>query len=165
MSESDINQIIEKLPDDIKEINLSSKHIKKLPNLSRFKNLKILDISNNNITELPILPESIEYLFIYNNKLTNIYKIPNSVKYLYCYFNSLTHLIINENINLTHLYCFGNKLKSIDLPINLQILLCASNEITFLDLDKLKNLKKLNCTNNILSKSQVFPLTVDILYY
>jgi Leucine-rich repeat (LRR) protein len=65
-------------------INVSNKEITNIPNLSLFKNLKTLSLSDNKIEKIPeTLPDSLEELWLYNNKIEKIPdKLPNSLKTL-----------------------------------------------------------------------------------
>ena len=46
--------------------------------------------NNNKLTELPLLPNSLKYLFCYNNKLTELPLLPN-LNNLICDNNQLTN--------------------------------------------------------------------------
>ena len=56
-----IETYLNSLSEDILELNISSKNIKSLPDLTRFKNLKTLNCSNNKLTSLPTLPLALAY--------------------------------------------------------------------------------------------------------
>lgn len=79
--------------------------------------IKILDLSNKNLTELPDLTKNIYSELVYlncsNNGLTSL-KIPKelkSFKSLYCSGNNLESLsIAKECFNIEHIYCHDNKL-------------------------------------------------------
>lgn len=103
--------ILEKFPDDILEIDISN--IKNITSLdfSRFTQLQILNCTNNEITELNNLPDSLIYLTFgkkFNKQVESLPKnlihltfgedfnhpidnLPNSIRYLtfdkYCSFN------------------------------------------------------------------------------
>jgi Leucine-rich repeat (LRR) protein len=75
---------------------------------------------------------------------------------LNCFNNKLTSLKGIENlINLTYLSCSHNKLtslKGIELLVNLKILYCDNNQLTSLkEIENLINLTYLNCSDNQLS--------------
>jgi Leucine-rich repeat (LRR) protein len=71
---TEIETYLNSLSEDILKLNISSKGIKSLPDLTRFKNLEELDCSNNQLTSLPTLPKNLKELYCYNNP---IYKIVN----------------------------------------------------------------------------------------
>jgi Leucine-rich repeat (LRR) protein len=102
-----IEEYINSLPLDTKTINVSSKKLTYLPNLSRFKELKILDVSFNQLTCLPPLSDSIKKLLVNHNQLTELPPLPKSLLQLCCYNNQLTWLP-SLNINITHLFCHNN---------------------------------------------------------
>ena len=110
-------------------IDISSKCIKSLPDLTRFKNLKKLSCSANQITSLPTLPQNLEILYCSNNKLTSLPTLPQNLEILYCYDNELTSLPTLPQ-NLQFLDCSYNKLTLLPtLPQNLKTLYCYSNPI------------------------------------
>ena len=53
----------------ITELDLSSKGLTELPDLSEYINLKYLYCDNNNLTSLPELPKSLKELHCYGNNL------------------------------------------------------------------------------------------------
>ena len=72
--EFNIETYIASLPDDTLNIDISGRGLKVIPDLSRFKNLQHLDCSNNQLTHLPELNESLKSINITN---IEIYDIPN----------------------------------------------------------------------------------------
>jgi len=98
--------------------------------LKDFKVLKLLDISNNKISELKNLPESIIELFCPNNELSFI--------------------SFKDIPNLERLNCNNNKIKSFDNHSNLKILHCVDNKIS--EIPDFNNLTKLYAYNNKISK-------------
>lgn len=92
---------------------------------------KFLDLSDLELTELPILPINL--------------------KYLDCSYNLLKSLPILPN-KLEQLYCNNNNIKKINnLPDTLQNLICDRNDIYELDISRTK-LKKVSCNHNNLTK-------------
>ena len=80
------------LPVKIESIDLSWRDLTILPDLSRFTNLKLLDCSNNQLTSLPPLNNSLVYLDCSWNKLTSLPPLNNSLEYLNCSRNQLNSL-------------------------------------------------------------------------
>ena len=68
-----------------------------------------LYFSNNQLTNLPKLPESLKYLDCANNQLTSLPNLPESLINLYCDNNQLTSLP-NLPESLINLYCVSNNL-------------------------------------------------------
>ena len=60
MTEFNIEDYLNSLPEDIQEIDVDSKEITYLPDLTRFKNLQTLICSNNQLTELPPLNKNLQ---------------------------------------------------------------------------------------------------------
>jgi hypothetical protein len=78
------------LSEDILIIDISGKGITSLPDLTRFKNLQELYCSNNKLTSLHTLAQSLEVLDCSKNKLTLLTTLPENLIELYCYYNQLT---------------------------------------------------------------------------
>ena len=60
-------------------IDLSNKKLKKLPDLTKYTNLKILKCSNNELTELNNLPNTLTELYCDNNQLQKLNNLPNKL--------------------------------------------------------------------------------------
>ncbi len=117
------------LSSHIRSINILNKGITYLPDLSRFKKLKILSCHNNKLTCLPKLPENLEELYCSNNCLISLPELPKNLTILHCYNNQLTYLPELPE-NLKELECFDNQLTCLpELPENLEELYCFSNEL------------------------------------
>ena len=105
----DIETYLNSLPDDTEKINVSSKNINYLPNLTRFKNLKLLCCESNKLTFLPPLNETLQKLYCGYNKLTTLPPLNEKLEILSCGYNKLTTLPpLNEKLEI--LYCNNNKL-------------------------------------------------------
>ena len=115
---------LDSLPEDTEYINILGKFMMYLPDLTRFKNLKILNCSYNKLTSLPPLNENLEILYCHNNKLTYLPNLPKSLITLHCYENKLSNLPDLPD-SLILLNCSENKLISLpDLPKTLKHLYC-----------------------------------------
>ena len=140
---TEIETYLNSLPEDILTIDISCMGIKSLPDLTRFKNLKTLNCSNNELTSLPTLPQNLEILSCDINKLTSLPTLPQNLEYLSCYDNQLT-LLSSLPQNLRELYCSENELTSLPtLPQNLEYLYCYNNPIyEIVNNDSLITIKK-----------------------
>ena len=99
---------------------------------------KGLDFSNQDLTSLPELSDSLEKLYCNDNKLTSLPELPDSLKELYCHNNELTSLPELPD-SLEYLDCDGNKLTSLpELPDSLKELYCSYNDLPFNNLDEYK---------------------------
>jgi len=149
MSAFNIEEYINSLPDNIEKINISYKSLTYIPCLKRFHNLKELYCSNNQLTSLPKLNNSLEILYCYDNQLTSLPKLNNSLQRLYCSNNQLTSLPELNN-SLQRLYCSNNQLTSLSkLNDSLQELWCYNNQLTSLP-ELNHSLQRLYCSNNSL---------------
>jgi len=139
-----IEEYLNTIPSTCKMINISSKNLQVLPNLTRFKNLEILICDNNNITSLPKLNKNLKILVCNNNQLSNLPRLPKNLEMLMCNNNNLSSLPkLNEN--LTVLNCNDNQL------------LCLPHLN--------RNLKILNCYNNLLSMLPILNNRLTIILY
>ena len=142
-----IETYLNSLSDNIPTIDISVEGIKSLPDLTRFKNLKKLICSHNQLTSLPTLPQNLQILICDNNLLTYLPTLPQNLQILYCYNNKLTSLPTLPQ-NLKELNCYNNKLTSLPtLPQNLKELNCYNNKLTSLPTLP-QNLEIFNCVNN-----------------
>jgi len=107
MSDFNIKNYLNSLPEDVEKIDVSYKKLTYLPDLSRFKNLQILNCHFNNLTSLPQLNKNLKILFCSNNKLTSLPQLNNKLKILHCSYNELT-LLPQLNEELIELYCSNN---------------------------------------------------------
>lgn len=92
-------------------------------------------------------------------KLTSLQGIeffPN-LETLYCFNNKLTSLDVSKNPELKELRCYGNKLTSLDVSQNaaLTYLDCSQNQLTSLDVRKNTQLVTLWCSQNNLTSLDV----------
>jgi Leucine-rich repeat (LRR) protein len=141
-----IEDYLNSLPLDITKIDVSSRGLTYLPDLSRFKELIHLNCSYNEITELPHLNNKLQYLYCSENQLTGLPPLNDNLIYLDCSENQLTGLP-PLNDNLTQLYCYYNELTSLPpLNNNLIQLYCFRNQLTWLP--PLNKLQLLNCSDN-----------------
>jgi len=114
MTEFNIDQYLNSLPDDINTINLGFTKLTYLPDLSRFKNLQILSCNFNYLTSLPVLPENLKEIYCDFNQLISLPVLPKNLRILYCNHNNLRSLPVLPE-NLKYLSCINNQLTS--LPI------------------------------------------------
>ena len=107
-----------------------------------------------NDTELNIRKLDVSGQHIAN--LKGIEFFPNLEK-LYCYDNKLTSLDVSKNPELKELYCYNNKLTSLDVSKNpeLKSLWCYNNQLTSLDVSNNTKLLELLCYNNQLTELDV----------
>jgi Leucine-rich repeat (LRR) protein len=108
-----------------KIIYLTNKGIKKIPNLSLFKNLEQLELKNdeyelkdkNKIEKIPdTLPNSLKKLYLGMNKIKEIPEtLPNSLEILDLDFNNIKEIPKKLPKSLEELYLMANKIKKYHL--------------------------------------------------
>ena len=99
--------------------------------------------------------EKIESIDVGSIELSNLKGIEyfKNLKELYCYNNKLRSLDLSNNPKLEVLDCSNNKLRSLDLSNNPKLteLDCSGNHLTELNLSNNPKLTELKCNNNYLS--------------
>jgi Leucine-rich repeat (LRR) protein len=113
------------------DIILINKGIKKIPNLSLFKNLKSLGLRGNKIKEIPeTLPEDLETIQLYGNKVEKIpKKLPKSLKVLYLSNNKIKEIPDTLPEGLQKLYLNFNEIEKIPFLNSLETLSLRGNPI------------------------------------
>ncbi len=139
-------------------------NISDLTGIEYFTNLKNLNCSYNQLTNLDILNTmpNLVTLTCNNNQLTSLNTSSlNTLTELRCNNNDLasTNLILNNNLIL--LDCSNNPLGTLEVSTltDLEILICSSNLLSNLDVTNLTNLHTLNCSSNSLTSLSVNTLT------
>lgn len=133
------------------KLELSSMNLTKIPSRCNIlKNVKVMDLNNNNIKQLDVtmLPPNLEMLLLSYNKIEtlDLTGCPKSLKQLYINNNKLNTIDLSKSC-LNFLSCSSNNLVSLgELPDSLEILICSKNKITHID--DLKNVKQILCQNN-----------------
>ena len=84
---------------------------KEITSLKNYNYIVSIDCSNNQLTELPTLPYTLEEFYCSGNILTELPKLPDFLKYLDCSNNKLTELQELPD-SLENLNCNYNKLQS-----------------------------------------------------
>ncbi len=164
---SDVKDFLGKSQEDIdriEEIDVFGKNITQLPDLSKFQNMKTLNISYNNLTELPNLPNRLVTLRCNKNQLSQLPRLPSTLESLSCFHNQLS-VLPDLPDGLTELICNHNQLSKLPkLPSTLEHLVCNHNQLS--QLPRLPStLKTLECNNNQLSQLPDLPNTLITLQY
>jgi Leucine-rich repeat (LRR) protein len=158
-----IEEYLNSLDENSKEIDVANRNLTKLPNLTRFKKLEQLHCNHNQLRSLPALPTNLQKLYCYHNQLTSLPTLPNNLQILHCSKNKIRLLPPLPN-NLEKIICDDNQLTSLPiLPNNLQNLRCYHNKLT--SLPTLPNgLTLLHCTNNRLHLLPDLPNNLQAFY-
>lgn len=88
---------------NIQNLNLEGKGINTLPDLKALKNLKIININNNNLTTLNIVHPSLEILNCNLNNIKSINLKTPKLKKLYATMNNLKKITIEACPEQLHL--------------------------------------------------------------
>lgn len=158
----------------IKFLDLSTNDLHKMPNISCYKNIIYLNVSNNKISGSinnnlyieftcdhnlieTINSTSITYLSASNNKITSIC-VPNIQT---CMINHNLLDNLNNLSKLTYLECSDNKIINIQNNMLLKELFIADNLLE--TIKNMPSLKILNCVNNPLNKI-AYMSNIDTLF-
>ncbi len=107
-----MTNILDLFESDIKTIDVSNKNLNGIINLNRFKNLKRINCSNNQLVDIDLfnLEWVVTELDCENNLITEFIEIPNSITRLNIKFNPLKKLIFNPESE------FNLPLETLGLP-------------------------------------------------
>jgi Leucine-rich repeat (LRR) protein len=149
--DNNVEEYINSLPNNTTVIDISSKNLTYIPDLSRFTCLTRLYCYSNCLTELPPLTKtpSLRLLDCSRNQLTRLPELelhPN-LRILYCSYNDLTQIpALNEELEI--LSCYNNRLTKLPrLNNKLEYLECQNNLLTYLPFLN-KSLTRFICFNN-----------------
>jgi Leucine-rich repeat (LRR) protein len=93
------------------------------------KQVTELNYSNQELTELPPLPKTLQNLWCHNNKLQELPPLPSTLQRLYCENNNLQKLPPLPS-SLQRLDCDNNNLQELPpLPKSLEVLWCKGNPL------------------------------------
>lgn len=167
----DAMRYLASLPDDAILINLHKQGIRELPMtiLMRFHKATTFICSNNQLTRLPLLPPTIQYLHLQENQLTCLPdNLPPDLHYLNCKKNRIRYLPPFLPDNLTWVDCGGNELLEIPrtLPVSLIALVCCHNRLTSLpaSIAAAMNLRHIDARNNQLTSLPCLPRLLSFLH-
>ena len=136
---------IDNLPSSLKQFTCNHNQITELPPIQHC-HLILLNISNNQIRSLPLLPNTLEFLYMNNNSITNIPNFPKSLKHLECSWNKINQL---NNVSK-----------------NIHTMIIDHNEINQLpNLSELHFLKMLKCNSNHISEIPSLPNNIEYIEY
>ncbi len=127
-----------------------------LTGIEAFTNLKYLDCSDGNLTELDVTAlVNLEVLGYNNNSISSIQGLNSltQLQSLGCSNNQISELDLSGLFNLTNLGCAQNQLTTLDLtsfPLLYEIT-CDQNDLTSLTVAGLSNLQYLRCIQNNLT--------------
>ena len=116
----------------ITELNISYQGLVNLPDdIDKYTNLKILDCSENKLTSLDNLPQTLKNLYCGYNEITSLDNLPPTLEILICVCNKITSL---DN-----------------LPPSLEYLSCVNNPFTYNFKPSLENIRNYNASRMLSS--------------
>ena len=131
----------------ITEIDTNNDNIWSIDGLQYFSDLESLECKFNDISSLPVLPNSLKILDCSFNDLVSLPDLPNGLIELICSSNDITSLPELPG-NLTYFDCGLNELISLPiLPMGLTYLRCSNNNLISLPALP-SSLTYLNCLDN-----------------
>jgi Leucine-rich repeat (LRR) protein len=170
ISNSDLNSIPERLPLNLKQLDLTNNNISTLSSIKYLIHLETFKISFNklNLINHPMISHNLKHLEANNcklssNNLLNLIINLENLKILKVCNNNISNLNLSYFFNLKILNCNYNRLSKLDdLPTQLEILKCVKNNITVLD-NLPSNLYYLNCSYNKITNLDNLPSGLEIL--
>jgi uncharacterized repeat protein (TIGR01451 family) len=141
-------------------LSIAGSNIAEITGIQYFDSLKFLDCYYNQISNLSVLPHTLEILYCDNNMLTSLPTLPNTLKEILCSDNFLTSLPTLPN-SLEQLFCSNNQLSGLpSLPNSLEVLNCSENQIS--TINTLPNsLSSFICFNNQLTNLPTLPIQLN----
>ena len=161
-----IQSYIYSLHNDVVEIDISYKKITPINphlfDLSRFTRLRTFICMYCELTTLPPLPDSIEFINCSYNNITTLPTLPASLRMLKCYYNKIS-ILPSLPPRLGILDCGNNELTELTcLPNSLIGLYCSKNFINYIDKFP-DNCRDIRCANNLIEDMPVFPKGLQYL--
>lgn len=147
--------------DNVRCLFLAENDLEILPDLTAFKRLEILEVGNNGLREMGLLPASLIELTCRGNHLS---RLPDAdecprLQRVDCTGNEI--LEIPRYRSLRSLLCSQNRLQAIPDLENLERLVCCDNRITYLG--ECSRLRYLDCGQNRLTTLPDYRSLVDLI--
>ena len=120
---------IDDIPMNVVKLSFTNLKLSVLPDLTRFRHLRVLYCSHNRLTNIDNLPDNLEFIFCSNNRITCINNLPFWLTGLFCNNNKIRY-IKELPPYLMRLFCSKNRLTSLpDLPFLFEVLMCHHNPL------------------------------------
>ena len=145
----------------LRSITLTN-HITDLTGIHGFSNLSSLNVADNDLTFLPLLPNNLKTFRCSNNRLIQLPVLPSGLTVFHCYGNLLTSLPeLPKNLEVFN--CSQNRLSALpSLPNTLQSFYCSYNNLNGLPLLP-NSITDLGCAVNNLTKIPDLPSNIILL--
>lgn len=153
-----ITELLANLPKNERYITIPPKNFINLIGIENFSKLLYLDFHNNNIYNLNILTllPNLKHLNCSNNNVSNLPENMPKLQELICSNNNITYIPSSYSEKLTKLICDFNRITEIEEMPKLKILNCNNNEIIKLP-NYIRHLQTLSCDNNNLIELPELP--------
>lgn len=139
-----------KIMANVKSLFLGENYLTELPDLSQFKQLKILEIGHNNITLISglKLPQSLVELSCHNNAIKKIIETTHliNLERINCKLNNLSDINFINKLKIKILNCSNNQINIIKNLHSVEQLFCSNNNLK--DITNCRKLNYLDCKNN-----------------
>jgi len=147
---------------NILTLNAINQNITSVRYLWTLNNLTASNISNNPISYLSNIPNSLTYLSCSNCQLVTFYSFSSSLLSNLTCNNNLLISLPNFPVSMSYLDCSNNFLSSVNLPLTLSYLDCSDNFLTSLPNPLPSGLTTFfaNSNYNLQSTSFTFPNTI-----
>lgn len=142
--------------DNILWLKIYETDIEELYDINLFKNLRVLNISDNKLIIVDKIPDTVEEISCENNNLVELNFLNPGLLRLNCSGNKIKSITHN---NIKTLYCSDNCIRDINC-INIKNLHCENNSMV--SIPSLPQLEYLNCSNNKLLKLPILPKCMEI---
>ena len=120
---------IDDIPMNVVKLSFTNLKLSVLPDLTRFRHLRVLYCSHNRLTNIDNLPDNLEFIFCSNNRITCINNLPFWLTGLFCNNNKIRY-IKELPPYLMRLFCSKNRLTSLpELPFLFEVLMCHHNPL------------------------------------
>lgn len=143
--------------EDITQIRARKSSIKSVKGIDFFKNLKLLDLTRNRISEIDLSSNLLlEELYIGNNQLEELDLSCNpNLTHVEVFMNDIAELDLSANKQLENLYANGNELSALDLSSSpcVEELQVSDNNLEKITLAEDTNLRVFRAENNFLPDS------------
>ena len=141
--------------EDIVELRCRKQKIKSAAGIEHLINLRTLDLTRNELSELDLTNNSkLEEVFLGNNELTSLdVSGCNALTHLEVFINQLETLDLSHNPLLEAFYANKNDLEMLDLSNNKELidLRLSGNDLSDIDLSVNDKLRRLELVKNPLS--------------
>lgn len=131
LSENEFRNIYCEIPSTIEYFNISkNKNLNTMPKILNCSNLKFIDISYTQISNIDVLPDSVEELIATNTQITSINKFPSNLKIFTAFKSKISEINTEFPENLKEFDIYDNAvIKLPDFPNSIETVDLSSNKL------------------------------------